>query len=215
MVLFWNYLSGFSILLPLAVWLLRFGFKSAPAPGLFFFLLLFSGVELAGVLLALQHKNNIWLACLFIPFEVGLLLHTLAQWMHRPMSVVTFAAVLLATLFSLTDALFICQLKGFNAFSRLGTSVLMLVGALIAFYDLLEGLREESLSRSPLFWMATAMLLYYSGTLTLFVVKSYDPLRLGSHVAQMWLLHSALNISFNLLLVKVMLCLPSTVTKSS
>jgi len=94
-------------------------------------------------------------------------------------------------------------LNGLNSMDNLSLtteSVLLMLYSLIAFFHLIQNPVYPNILKAPLFWFNTAILLYFSGNLFLFVFSNY----LQSHYAKvspaLWGIHSLLNIVFYFLI---------------
>ncbi|MDP1800518.1 MAG: hypothetical protein Q8L81_04150 [Bacteroidota bacterium] len=88
-----------------------------------------------------------------------------------------------------------------NNFSASVESIILIFYSLLFFYFVLKNLIFENLLSTPLFWINTAILFYFSGNLILFVFSNYmatiDPLKL----AILWsVIHTFFNVLYNVFL---------------
>lgn len=84
-----------------------------------------------------------------------------------------------------------------NSHTAYVTGIFMIIVALNYLYQLMSHLPVESVQTLPLFWLAFATLVYYGGTLFLFLFINY----LSDHLHQirnnLWIVHNASNILKN------------------
>ena len=87
--------------------------------------------------------------------------------------------------------IFFEPLLGFNAINRLISALLMVSISLYYFYKALSQTAEEKFEKRPMFWLNSAVLIYYFCTQSLFVFTNYimDNKILAIPV---WVLHSIL-----------------------
>lgn len=102
-------------------------------------------------------------------------------------------------LFFIVDMLFIQGLGVYNSFSNTLASFILIYLCLRFYNKLINELPTQSIYKDPSFWIATSILIYYSGNFFLFVVNNYLTLGIdGSHQV-IWVFHNILNITKNLL----------------
>lgn len=79
-------------------------------------------------------------------------------------------------------------------------SVFVILLSLKLFWNILFRQQIENLSRNPIFWINTALILYFSGSIFLFIFSEYLVQNDPNAFLQIWGLHSVFNIAFNVLL---------------
>ncbi len=92
-------------------------------------------------------------------------------------------------------------LKSMDNFSTSLESIIFIFYSISFFYYALKNLIFENLLSTPLFWLNTAILIYFSGNLILFVFSNYmaqtDPVKYGI----LWaVIHTFFNVLYNVLL---------------
>lgn len=99
------------------------------------------------------------------------------------------------------NASFFQSLKVFNSNIITPGAFVMVVLALNYFFKLLKEIRYQKLEKNPLFWINTGVLLYFSGTLILFLLSGiFDDKELAQEIAlAAWGLNSSFNIILNIL----------------
>jgi hypothetical protein len=92
-------------------------------------------------------------------------------------------------------------LDSMDSFSITVESVILTSYSLILFYFVLQKLIFENLLNTPIFWMNTAILIYFSGNLILFVFSNYLLATEPKKYHMLWYtIHSFINISYNALI---------------
>ena len=87
-----------------------------------------------------------------------------------------------------------------NTYTAYAGGILMIISSLAFLYQLMNELPGENLQALPLFWLAFGVLIYYGGTLFLFLFNNYLVEHLPESHYTIWVLHSALNITKNVFL---------------
>lgn len=104
------------------------------------------------------------------------------------------------TMFSLVNYLVIQSPFEFNSTSSYLGALFMLLLALFYLYRLFKDLPVERVQDLPMLWIAFAVLIYFGGTLFVFLFNNYlivnEP---GTHSA-IWILHNMLNVAKNVFL---------------
>ena len=100
-------------------------------------------------------------------------------------------------MFSVIDFLFLQKPQVLNSYTSYATGIVMIAAALTFLYQLMDKLPVESVQTLPLFWVAFCVLVYYGGTMFLFLFNNYLIAHsLQSHQTY-WTLHNLLNITKN------------------
>lgn len=105
----------------------------------------------------------------------------------------------LFVLFAAINLFFVQSINSFNSYSSYLGAVLLITFSLVYLYRLLRDLPTIDIYKFPPLWVVFAILIYYGGTLFLFLFNNYLlSLSIVSHKA-IWILHNSLNILKNLL----------------
>lgn len=103
-------------------------------------------------------------------------------------------------LFMIINAIFIQSFQAYNSYAILSMSVIFMSLALNYFYKLLKEVKHQRLEKNPLFWLSSGLVVYYSGTLILFLfinqISNADQSNIDLHLAS-W----GINSIFILLIV--------------
>lgn len=98
-----------------------------------------------------------------------------------------------------------CAFIFFNEFSfsliRSGRDFLMILFPVMYFVQLLHDLPEDNLFKFPMFWINSAILLYFSGTFVLSYFRDYIILVLKDDAAGFWAFRNFYNFAYFLILI--------------
>lgn len=81
----------------------------------------------------------------------------------------------------------------FDSAGRPVESVIILSLVLAYFYKTFQELKVKNLRREPLFWVSSGLLLYFSGSLLIFIFANFVLQYSKVFNYQIWIVHSALN----------------------
>lgn len=87
----------------------------------------------------------------------------------------------------------------FNTNSIVVSSLILIFLSTNYLYRLLSELPTVYVHKLPMLWLTFAVLIYYAGTLFLFLANNYLVRVLGDSHSMIWILHNILNISKNIL----------------
>lgn len=102
--------------------------------------------------------------------------------------------------FALINFLFIQSPRTFNSYTSYAGGIIMILSSLNYLYWLLNEMPAERVYRLPLFWVAFGVLVYFGGTLFLFLFNNYVIAHLPQSYRPIWTLHNLLNITKNIFL---------------
>jgi hypothetical protein len=139
--------------------------------------------------------NNMFLIHIFTPIEfVSTILIFLT--IHNTKPIQTFGKIisLLFCVYCVLNALFFQPITSFNSFPQGIQCIIMIMICIYFFYRLLIADEFIDLMRSPNFWLFGGWMLYFSGTLFLFILSYRGDVNLTFSV-----IHSVLNILLNLI----------------
>lgn len=192
-------LSNKFVLLPFILAVMYF--KRLDKPMLFLFGLITVSLvfEVLIVILIKRHSNTYFLTHFYTIIEFMLISFFYISYFKRYIKTFYFYVpmpLLLAVSFYEYK---VYGLEKFDTFSVLMESVFLICFAMYFFYFVLKNLLIEDLLNSAVFWMNSAVLLYFSGNLFLFSFSDYliqtDPTK--RYI--LWgTIHSFFNIMFNL-----------------
>ncbi len=194
------YISLFSILLPIIV-----GFDKRrnflPEEKILYSLIILSCfIEIVIYILFKNHINNLFMSRIQGMVEFILLSLFFIQIFSSSKQTLLIKAFIFMFM---GVAAFDLYLNGFNSLDNISLTtecILLMIYSLLAFFHLLQNPVHDKILSAPLFWFNTAILMYFSGNLFLFVFSNY----LENHFAKvspaLCGIHSLLNIVFYLLI---------------
>ncbi len=197
--------SAYSAAIPLVAGILRWT-KLRLEQRYIMYLVLFSiTVELLALLLGRYlHLPNLFLLHLFTIGQFGLLWLVFRMRLAPPLSQRYMWTILgIFGVAALASAVWLDGLFQFNAHARSIGAVLIVLLCLTYYYQRLTKLDLENLETDPLFWISTGSLVYFSGSLVMFIVSNYVAADQGMSLT-MWAIHAILN-TFNYLFLTIAL----------
>ncbi|MCI0751414.1 MAG: hypothetical protein L0Y35_06215 [Flammeovirgaceae bacterium] len=99
--------------------------------------------------------------------------------------------------FALLNYLFIQTANSFNTYTSYITGIFLILLAIAYLYRLMSNLVVEKIYNLPMLWIAFGTLVYFSGTLFLFLFNNYLIEHQPGNHQYMWILHNVLNIIKN------------------
>jgi hypothetical protein len=204
-------LSAYSIGLPAVVGVIKFK-KLNRDQRMLFWLVSFSFVfELAALLVGLvMELNNLMLLHIFTVIQFFII--TLIFRKHlKPIIAPTSIDVLIVLFFisAIINALFLDGLLRFNTYARALESGILVFFALAFYYKTLKELKIKHLEQEPMFWISTAIIIYFSGSLIIFIVSNYF-ITSDEFLFSAWGMHAILNVLANTLYAITLWIKPQT-----
>ncbi|RYE16518.1 MAG: hypothetical protein EOP51_25630 [Sphingobacteriales bacterium] len=165
---------------------------------LIYFLISF-GFDIVGTYYSELNKNNLPLFHLHTIMEFGLL--SLVFYQAFPVSGLRKSIPWLVALFSGFAGVYAVfnGTRVFNSIPRAIENVVMIAYAILYLAQLNKHMPVKRLEQFPMFWITTAVLLYFSGTLLLFTLGEYLATLEQHFPIDIWVVHSVLNVVFNIL----------------
>jgi hypothetical protein len=206
-----NLISGFSILLPLTLGLVKL--KSLEKEYVLPFVLVCVSflVEIVADILSINKLNNLWLGNIFFLTECFLWCLILRQWLQsrklRAFIFIFLAVYLVVWTFT---TFFVLDFYKFNSYARtLESFVFVFLSCFLMMAISTD--TSQPLFRNPKFWFGSALLIYFSVNLIVFGTVNYM-LTQRTLMDNTWMIHSFTNIFANLLFAVGFLCIrPGTI----
>lgn len=107
--------------------------------------------------------------------------------------------IILFLVFGLLNLFFIQRPFGINSYTRMFGTISMIVVSITYFYILVKELPTESITKLPMFWINTAVLIYYSGTFFQHLATDYLVTVLNDNLINAWTIHNFLGILYYLM----------------
>lgn len=191
-----RYLSIYSVLLPLGN-LLYHKARSTRVTNLMLTLCavsLFSDLLLQ--ILASHSLNNFPVINIFLFAQFAILFSIFAE---KEKSKFIFVLFIFLIFFNAVDFLILHSPGTFNSYSAYSNGLFMTVLSLRGMYGLIKEMNSKKIQSLPFFWLFFGVLLYYAGTIFLFLFNNYLVEYFSTNYASIWVLHNLLNTSKNLL----------------
>lgn len=150
-------------------------------------------LELLGLVLMLQQRNNLFVMPIWLIGEFALLtlvygqtLKSAAFTRRMPWVVAAFTA------YALFDSLYVGDLKQYRPGQQVIESILVLMLVGLYFRKLLHELRVPQLRHEPMFWVSAGLLVYYLGYLQIALFSNYLLRYSPQFSMNIWAVHSLL-----------------------
>lgn len=183
------------ILVPVVVAICKYRWLSPAAKVIFAYLILSGIVNALAISLANHGINNMALLHLFTLLEFSMI-----TFFYRIISLRTFYpySIFLFASLCILNAVFLQPVYEHNTYSRSLEALLIIIMAVFLFYKLLNEATDSRWYKNSLVWFNMALLLYFSGSLFLFLFsKLLDYNRQANEIA--WFMHATLVILMYLL----------------
>lgn len=145
-------------------------------------------------LLLAMHRMNTWpVGNLFLMTQAALLFYVWRK-QHTLLVKGLFYACLT---FGVINFLVGPGRQMFDQYTTYLTGLILIGTVLFFFYQLMKNVPAERVQSLPLFWIAIAVLVYYGGTIFVFLFNNYFLTQLAKHHPAMWTVHNILNITKN------------------
>ena len=139
---------------------------------------LFIGVSVLGETVShitahVLHMNNLYLFHTYTLLEFNAI-----AWFYKQLFESFYprwfvvGLMLFFTAFALLNSLYIQPVTGFHTYA-LGLECLLIIGlALLLYYQMLAEMKTDRLNTSPVFWINTGFLVYFAGSLFVFMLQN-------------------------------------------
>lgn len=190
-----SYISSFSVFFPLVICILRRKYIKDELQIVFLYIIASLTIEIfASIWAHILHRPNHYMINIFAVTECVLI-----SLMYRKV----FIGKVLKAFSLIAIAIFteILSIQKFNSTVNTISCILIIIGVFIYFYQLLQTLESIKLSTLPLFWISVACLLYFSGTLFLFLYGETILFQKDAILfKQLWIIYDILLVVFRVLL---------------
>lgn len=192
-------LSACSILAPIAIGAIYLKSLSFVLRILLAFVILMGVMELTAGLLNLNKINNLFVFHIYTYVEFAAILlifffsYDSVFW--RTISIIFLIGFLI---FSVINNLLFESFSDFNTNQRYLEGILVILLTTGYYMSLLKHPIHRYLERQPLFWLASGWLIYFAGTLYLFL---FSKELLDTADISWWNIHAILNIGLNMIFV--------------
>lgn len=188
-------ISTYSILPPLVVGLIFYKKLNTNLKLLNIFLWFCLAIELGSHMLIAYKTSNLFLSHIYVPVEFifiswiyqrSLNHYFTVQWLR------TICAAFVA--FCIFNILFIQSIWELNNYPRALESLIMIIYSLFYFYKIFQEAKIKYLEKEYLFWLSVGVLVYFSGSLFIFIFSNFMIGEEKIYRYYIWEIHGALNI---------------------
>lgn len=147
------------------------------------------------VLLSTTGRNNLPLLHIYTICEFIMIswFYSIVLRGYLPSKVLAWIAVIF-TVFALLNSIFLQSWYTFNTIPRSIEGLLVILLSLVCYYRMLSEMKIRKMERSPIFWINTGFLFYFSGALFLFMLSNYIlPLNHQLNIF-IWTIHACFSI---------------------
>ena len=143
------------------------------------------------------HLNNLFLLHIFTVIELGLLALMFGPSIVSLLPSSGLRLLLVAfSIFAIFNSIYIDGITRFNAFAKAIEALFVISFVLMYFYHILRTLEIKHLDQAPLFWISAGSLIYFSGSLFVFIYSNKIVSSLSSSFT-IWGIHAFLTILKN------------------
>lgn len=166
--------SPLAVLLPLVAALLRFKKFGPELRVLTYHLVMVTIMSAVSATMWFMHKNNLPLLHIYTILEFGMIAWFYKVVLRGWVSDRLFAVLIpLFIVLALLNSLFLQEWHRFNTYPRSLESILVIAFTITCYHRMLSEMKIRRMERSPLFWINTGFLFYFSGALFLFSLSNY------------------------------------------
>lgn len=188
------HLSSSSAILPVILGVTQYRRASADFKLISWLVITSASADVISLLL-MQIGTNTWpIVNLFFIIQFALLFAVFNQHLK---SNFLKAAVVVLTFFALLNYILIQTPEKFNSYTTYAGGIFIMILSMDYLYRLMRDLSAERIQDLPMFWIAFGVLVYFSGTLFLFLFNNYLIEHQPGNHQYMWILHNVLNIIKN------------------
>lgn len=149
------------------------------------------------ITLALQRVPNLFIAHFYVLIEFVLLTLIYLQALNKSLSAWWVRILLVGfVVFSLVNAFYIQGLSANNSYQRTLETVIVIAWILFYFYKTLQELKVQKIELEPMFWFSGGALIYFAGTLFIYIFSNYLLRYSKSLAVAIWAAHAFFLILF-------------------
>ncbi len=196
-LLFFRYTSLTSVLIPLLTGIVIWRHLIGRMKLLFWLAFASMFADFLALLLGFQKINNWSVINVFFIVQFALL-YLIIEHEKKSISSSAFFFCLIA--FGVVNYFFFQSPIIFNSYSAYTYAIVIIIVCIRFLYVLMKDMPVERIQTLPLFWLSFGALIYYAGTLFLFLFNNYLVLHMPTRLPNIWILHNILNITKNFFL---------------
>jgi lysylphosphatidylglycerol synthetase-like protein (DUF2156 family) len=155
--------------------------------------------------LAICRMNNLSILHIYTPIEFAFLAYAYSFHIDKVISKRTLLVLTIGfILFSFLNTIFIQPLHTFNSYARCVEILLVILLALCYVYSLIMNNEQRVLRTIPMFWINTAVLIYFTAGFFLYLVSN-NTVGLSPQINRLiWLAHTILSMGYYFSIAKAL-----------
>jgi len=195
-----KHLSISIAIFPLTVGLFFYKKASKPIQWLIYYLISVIMTEIIAKAFEIAFGNNNPVYHIFtvIQFAAFFLIYQIAL-KGKMSKQLTWTCIATFTVLAILSAIFLQGLWEFNSYISALECLFVVLLPLYYFYSIIQELKIKHLSKTPMFWISVATLVYFSTGFFIFLTHNYF-VEIGADTTNIWTLHSIFIIITNILL---------------
>lgn len=196
--LFYNYFGTFTTfwcLLPLLIGLINFKFLKKELRPIFILLIVIVIIEISNRFLSNKEINTYPLTRIYSLLEFLCLSFFYKRFFSTHFNTAFFYFIALAFFsIALLDAFVINSIYTSDNLASATEGIVVIIYAVSAFYLIMKKMIYSNILSEPFFWINSAYLIYFSGTLFLFLFLNYIFKSKPQYFVQIYFINSVLNL---------------------
>ncbi len=192
--------SAFSVLVPVVAGIIRYQRLDKALKVFAWFIFLSLLFDAAFVYTANRGINNLVLSSLFRIIQYAAFSMLFYYSFRSRIIRKGIMAILICFLFfSVVNLLFLQGASQFNTWTQGISCILLILFVLLFFFELFKAGKVKRLERYPLFWVASAALLYFAGSMFLFIFSNLVLAVSNEALDGLYSIHSVINMVANII----------------
>lgn len=162
------------ILIPIAISFYRFHQRTIEMKALSLLLYLIFSLDIINKILSYFSMSNLFIWHIYTPIEFYFYCFIFSKQIVPPLSKSFFRSVLYAFgAVALLNMLFVQGFAQFNSYTRVLEGLIFISFSVVLLFQLFRQEESVPFQNKPMFWFASAVLLYFSGNLFVFIFSNF------------------------------------------
>ncbi|MFT6503426.1 MAG: hypothetical protein ACJASQ_003561 [Crocinitomicaceae bacterium] len=176
------------ILIPVIIGLVKFNKAGLAERSIVYLVVLALVAELISSALWRMEMNNLFISHILTPIELFLLLSYYSRQFGSRFRFLVLGVACLFVIFAIIDMTVLHSPFKMNALAKTVECIILIVLSLIVWGKTMIALQSNTLNSTPLFWINSAVLIYFSANILLFIF-SLKILNTGELAIWIWKIH--------------------------
>ncbi|MFT6923963.1 MAG: hypothetical protein ACJA1C_002983 [Crocinitomicaceae bacterium] len=176
------------ILIPVIIGLVKFNKAGLAERSIVYLVVLALVAELISSALWRVEMNNLFISHILTPIELFLLLSYYGRQFGSRFRLLVLGVACLFVIFAIIDMTVLHSPFKMNALAKTVECIILIVLSLVVWGKTMIALQSNTLNSTPLFWINSAVLIYFSANILLFIF-SLKILNTGELAIWIWKIH--------------------------